>query len=94
MKRGRPSNGTARGGSSNEEDYAFPRGYTILKDYVRQRKPSQRESSYHLRILQVRRKRISAALVVIAGQEKAHYLCLDLPHSDGLLPDGIFRPRR
>ena len=66
------------------EEYAFPGGYTIVKDYVRQRKLSQREMFVPLTHppghAQVD---FGEALAVIAGQEqKAHYFCLDLPQSD------------
>ena len=66
------------------EEYAFPGGYTIVKDYVRQRKLTQREMFVPLAHppghAQVD---FGEALVVIAGQEqKAHYFCLDLPQSD------------
>jgi transposase len=66
------------------EEYAFPGSYTIVKDYVRQRKLSQREMFVPLAHppghAQVD---FGEALAVIAGQEqKAHYFCLDLPHSD------------
>lgn len=66
------------------DEYAFPGCYTIVKEYVRQRKISQREMFVPLTHppghAQVD---FGEALVVIAGQEqKAHYFCLDLPHSD------------
>lgn len=66
------------------EEYAYPGGYTIVKDYVRQRKLRQREMFVPLAHppghAQVD---FGEALVVIAGQEqKAHYFCLDLPQSD------------
>jgi transposase len=50
-------------------EYAFSGGYTIVKDYVR----TQR----------LRSQEMFEALVVVAGVErKAHYLTMDLPHSD------------
>jgi transposase len=66
------------------EEYAFAGGYTIVKDYVRQRKLSQREMFVPLVHSPGHAQAdFGEALVVIAGQEqKAHYFCLDLPQSD------------
>jgi transposase len=66
------------------EEYAFPGGYTIVKDYVRQRKLSRREMFVPLAHRPGHAPAdFGEALVAIAGQEqKAHYFCLDLPHSD------------
>ena len=66
------------------EEYAFPGGYTIVKEYVRQRKLKQREMFVPLSHAPGHAQvDFGEALAVIAGQEqKAHYFCLDLPHSD------------
>jgi transposase len=66
------------------EEYAFPGGYTIVKDYVRQQKLCRREMFVPLAHPPGHAQGdFGEALVVIAGQEqKAHYFCLDLPHSD------------
>ena len=66
------------------DEYGFGGCYTIVKDYVRQQKRSQREMFVPLAHppghAQVD---FGEALVVIAGQQqKAHYFCLDLPQSD------------
>jgi transposase len=66
------------------DEYAFTGSYSTVKEYVRDRKLSQREMFVPLAHppghAQVD---FGEALVVIAGQEqKAHYFCLDLPHSD------------
>lgn len=65
-------------------EYAYTGGYTIVKDYVRRQKLSQREMFVPLEHppgnAQVD---FGEALVMIAGQEqKAHYFCMDLPQSD------------
>ena len=77
------------------EEYAFPGGYTIVKEYVRQRRLNQREmfvpllhAPGHAQV------DFGEALAVIAGQEqKAHYFCLNLPHSDDSFVMA-FRPKR
>jgi transposase len=66
------------------DEYAFNGSYSTVKEYVRERKLSQREMFVPLAHppghAQVD---FGEALVVIGGQEqKAHYFCLDLPHSD------------
>jgi transposase len=66
------------------DEYAFTGSYSTVKEYVRERKLSQREMFIPLAHppghAQVD---FGEALVVIAGQEqKAHYFCMDLPHSD------------
>lgn len=65
-------------------EYAFPGGYTMVKDYVRERKLRQREMFVPLAHPPGHAQAdFGEALVVIAGQErKAHYFCLDPPHSD------------
>jgi transposase len=66
------------------DEYAFPGCYTIVKEYVRQQKLSQREMFVPLAHPPGHAQAdFGEALVVIAGQEqKAHYFCLDLPQSD------------
>lgn len=66
------------------DEYAFPGCYTIVKEYVRQHKLSQREMFVPLAHPPGHAQAdFGEALVVIAGQDqKAHYFCLDLPQSD------------
>ena len=66
------------------DEYAFPGGYTIVKDYVRQRKLSQREMFVPLAHPPGHAQAdFGEALVVIGGvEQKAHYFCIDLPQSD------------
>lgn len=66
------------------DEYAFPGGYTIVKDYVRQRKLSQREMFVPLAHPAGQAQAdFGEALVAIEGvEQKAHYFCLDLPQSD------------
>jgi transposase len=66
------------------DEYAFPGGYTIVKDYVRQRKLSQREMFVPLAHPPGNAQAdFGEALVVIGGvEQKAHYFCMDLPQSD------------
>ena len=66
------------------DEYAFSGCYTIVKNYVRQQKLSQREMFIPLvHPAGHGQADFGEALVVIAGQQqKAHYFCLDLPHSD------------
>jgi transposase len=65
-------------------EYAFSGGYMIVKDYVRRR----RLRSQEMFVLLVHAPGEAQAdfgevLVVVAGVErKAHYLAMDLPHSD------------
>jgi transposase len=66
------------------EEHRYTGGYTIVKDYVRLRKLSQREMFVPLEHpagdAQVD---FGEAQVVIAGEErKAHYLVMDLPQAD------------
>ncbi len=66
------------------DEHGFTGGYTIVKDYVRERKLRSREvfvplahDPGHAQV------DFGEALVVIAGVErKAHFLAMDLPHSD------------
>lgn len=66
------------------EEYAFRGGYTIVKDYVRQRKLTQREMFVPLTHPPGHAQAdFGEALVTIAGvEQKAHYFCMDLPQSD------------
>lgn len=66
------------------DEYAFPGGYTIVKDYVRQRKLSQREMFVPLAHPPGHAQAdFGEAVVVIDGvEQKAHYFCMDLPQSD------------
>jgi transposase len=66
------------------DEHAFPGGYTIVKDYVRLRKLSQREMFVPLAHPPGDAQAdFGEAQVVIAGVErKAHYLVVDLPQSD------------
>ena len=66
------------------EEHAYTGGYTIVKDYVRLRKLSQREMFVPLEHPPGDAQAdFGEAQVVIGGVErKAHYLAVDLPHSD------------
>jgi transposase len=66
------------------EEHGFRGGYTIVKDYVRLRKLSQREMFVPLaHPAGDAQADFGEALVVIGGEErKAHYLAMDLPQSD------------
>jgi transposase len=66
------------------DEYAFPGCYTIVKEYVRHQKLSQREMFVPLAHPPGHAQAdFGEALVAIAGQEqKPHYFCLDLPQSD------------
>ncbi len=66
------------------DEYGFRGGYTIVKDYVRLRKLSQREMFVPLKHPPGDAQAdFGEALVVIGGEEqKAHYLVVDLPQSD------------
>lgn len=67
-----------------QAEYAFSGGYTIVKDYVRQRKLSQREMFVPLAHPPGHAQAdFGEALVVIGGvEQKTHYFCIDLPQSD------------
>jgi transposase len=67
-----------------KNEYAFSGCYTIVKDYVRERKLRQREMFVPLTHAPGHGQAdFGEALVVIAGvEQKAHYFCLDLPQSD------------
>ena len=66
------------------EEHGFSGGYTIVKDYVRLRKLSQRELFVPLAHPPGDAQAdFGEALAVIGGEErKAHYLVIDLPQSD------------
>jgi len=67
-----------------KEEHQFPGGYTIVKDYVRAATLRSREMFVPL-VHPAGEAQVDfgEALVVIAGVErKAHYLVMDLPHSD------------
>lgn len=66
------------------DEHSYSGGYTIVKDYVRLRKLSQREMFVPLEHPPGHAQAdFGEALVVIGGVErKAHYLAVDLPQSD------------
>lgn len=66
------------------DEHGYTGGYTIVKDYVRLRKLSQREMFVPLAHPPGDAQAdFGEAMVVIAGVEsKAHYLAVDLPQSD------------
>jgi transposase len=66
------------------DEHSYTGGYTIVKDYVRLRKLSQREMFVPLEHPPGDAQAdFGEAMVVIAGVErKAHYLVMDLPQSD------------
>jgi len=66
------------------EEHGFSGGYTIVKDYVRAATLHGREMFVPLRHPAGEAQAdFGEALVVVAGVErKAHYLAMDLPHSD------------
>jgi transposase len=65
-------------------EYAFSGGYTIVKDYVRTHRLRSQEMFVPLAHAPGEAQAdFGEALVVVAGVErKAHYLAMDLPHSD------------
>ena len=69
------------------DEYGFGGQYTIVKDYVRERRGQTREMFVPLSHPPGHAQcDFGEARVVIGGVErKAHYLVLDLPHSDGCL---------
>ena len=66
-------------------EYGFDGGYTTVKDYVREHRRQTREMFVPLSHPPGQAQcDFGEALVIIGGVErKAHYLILDLPHSDG-----------
>ncbi len=69
------------------DEHSYTGGYTIVKDYVRLRKLSQREMFVPLEHPPGDAQAdFGEAMVVIGGVErKAHYLAVDLPQSDDCL---------
>ena len=67
------------------DEHGFPGKYTIVKDYVRERRRHTREMSLPLSHPPGHAQcDYGEARVIIGGVErKAHYFALDLPHSDG-----------
>jgi transposase len=67
-----------------KEEHQFTGGYTIVKDYVRGEQLRGREMFVPLTHAPGEAQAdFGEALVVIAGvEQKAHYLAMDLPHSD------------
>ena len=67
-----------------KEEHHFTGGYTIVKDYVRQARLRHKEVVVPLAHPPGHAQAdFGEALVVIAGvEQKAHFLCFDLPHSD------------
>ena len=66
-------------------EYGFDGGYTTVKDYVREHRRQTREMFVPLSHAPGHAQcDFGEAVVIIGGvQRKAHYLILDLPHSDG-----------
>ncbi len=67
-----------------KEEHSFTGGYTIVKDYVREARLRHKEVFVPLAHPPGDAQAdFGEALVVIVGEEqKAHFLCVDLPHSD------------
>jgi transposase len=67
-----------------KEEHSFTGGYTIVKDYVRSAELHSREMFIPLTHAPGEAQAdFGEALVVVAGvEQKAHYLAMDLPHSD------------
>jgi transposase len=65
-------------------EHAFGGGYTVVKDYVRQSRLTHKEVFIPLAHPPGDAQAdFGEALVVIGGvEQKAHFLCMDLPHSD------------
>jgi transposase len=74
-----------------KEEHGFTGGYTIVKDYVRGEQLHTREMFVPLTHAPGEAQvDFGEALVVIAGvEQKAHYLAMDLPHSDDCFCRGI-----
>jgi transposase len=77
------------------EEHQFTGGYTIVKDYLRSSKLGSREMFVPLtHPAGEAQADFGEALVVIGGVEcTAHYLAMDLPHSDDA-SSSRFPPRR
>jgi transposase len=73
------------------DEHAYTGGYTIVKDYVRLRKLSQREMFVPLEHPPGDAQAdFGEAIVVIGGvKRKAHYLAMDLPQSDDCFAMGF-----
>ena len=67
-----------------KEEHAFMGGYTIVKDYVREARLRHREVFVPLvHPPGDAQADFGEALVVVGGvEQKGHFLCVDLPHSD------------
>ena len=67
-----------------KEEHAFTGGYTIVKDYVRDARLRHKEVFVPLAHPPGEAQAdFGEALVVIGGvEQKGHFLCVDLPHSD------------
>ncbi len=67
-----------------KEEHGFTGGYTIVKDYVREARQRQQEMFVPLAHPPGDAQAdFGEALAVIGGKQlKAHFLCIDLPHSD------------
>jgi transposase len=65
-------------------EHAFTGGYTVVKDYVREARVRHKEVFVPLTHPPGDAQAdFGEAVVVIAGvEQKAHFLCMDLPHSD------------
>ena len=65
-------------------EHGFAGGYTIVKDYVRVARLRQREVFIPLaHVAGTAQADFGEALAIVGGEErKAHYLAIDLPHSD------------
>jgi transposase len=65
-------------------EHGFSGGYTIVKDYVRSASLRQKEVFIPLaHVAGTAQADFGEALVIVGGEErKAHYLAIDLPHSD------------
>jgi transposase len=67
-----------------KSEHAFAGGYTVVKDYVRDARVRHKEVFVPLAHSPGGAQAdFGEAMVVIAGvEQKAHFLCMDLPHSD------------
>ena len=67
-----------------KSEHAFTGGYTVVKDYVREARVRHKEVFVPLAHPPGGAQAdFGEAMVVIAGvEQKAHFLCMDLPHSD------------
>jgi transposase len=66
-----------------QAEHAFAGGYTVVKDYVREARLRQKEVFVPLTHPPGDAQADFGEALVIGGvQQKAHFLCVDLPHSD------------